>query len=38
MGALGVVVVSFYKRAYQPAILNAVWACIALVALASLLR
>lgn len=32
-GAIGIVLVSFYKRAYQPGVLNAVWAFIALVAL-----
>ncbi len=32
-GAVGIVVVSYYKRAYQPAVLNLVWAGIALVAL-----
>jgi hypothetical protein len=35
--ALGIVVVSFYKRAYQPGILNAVWACIALIAITRIL-
>ncbi len=33
-GALGIVVVSFYKRAYQPGVLNIVWMLIALIALA----
>jgi len=35
-GALGIVAVSFYKKAYQPGVLNAVWAVIALVAIISL--
>lgn len=32
-GALGIVLVSLYKSAYQPAALNAVWTFIALVTL-----
>lgn len=32
-GALGIALVSFYKKAYQPGILNIVWAIIALVAI-----
>lgn len=32
-GALGIVLVSFYKRAYQPAALNIIWTLIALVAI-----
>ncbi len=32
-GALGIVVVSFYKRAYQPGIVNVIWATIAVVAM-----
>ncbi len=34
--ALGIVVVSFYKRTYQPGVLNIVWAIIGLVALTKL--
>jgi hypothetical protein len=32
-GAIGIVVVSLHKRAYQPAILNIVWTLIALIAI-----
>lgn len=32
-GALGIVLVSFYKRAYQPGVLNIVWTFIAIVAI-----
>lgn len=32
-GALGILAVSWYRRAYQPAVLNALWAAIAIVAL-----
>ena len=32
-GAIGVVVVSFNKRAYQPGILNLIWTLIAVVAI-----
>ena|SRR3989344_3153583 len=32
-GALGVVLISFYKQAYQPAILNILWATIAFIAI-----
>ena len=37
-GALGVVLVSFHKKAYQPAILNVIWTFIALVAIINILR
>ena len=30
-GALGIIVVSLYKRTYQPGLLNVIWAIIALV-------
>ena len=36
-GALGIVIVSLTKQAYQPAVLNVVWAVIALIALVSIL-
>ncbi len=36
-GAVGIVVVSLYEKAYQPGVLNIIWACIALVALIRLL-
>jgi hypothetical protein len=35
-GAIGIVFVSLHRRAYQPAVLNAVWAIIALLALTAL--
>lgn len=35
-GAGGIAYLSFIKRAYQPAVLNVVWALIALVAIAKL--
>ncbi|HDZ54842.1 MAG TPA: hypothetical protein ENI19_00555 [Candidatus Nealsonbacteria bacterium] len=37
-GAIGIVVVSFYKRAYQPGALNIIWALIALVAILKILN
>ncbi|NMB70295.1 hypothetical protein GYA27_03790 [candidate division WWE3 bacterium] len=36
-GALGIIVVSLSKKAYQPAVLNIVWALIGLVAIIKLL-
>jgi hypothetical protein len=36
-GALGIVTISFYKKAYQPGVLNIIWAIIALVAIARIL-
>lgn len=35
--ALGIVAVSFYKKAYQPGVLNIVWAIVGLVSLGKLL-
>ncbi len=35
-GALGIVAVSFYKKAYQPGVLNVIWTVIALVAIAGI--
>ena len=32
-GAMGIVTVSFHKKAYQPGFLNLIWAIIALVAI-----
>ncbi len=32
-GALGIILISFKKKAYQPAVLNVVWAVIALLAI-----
>lgn len=37
-GAIGIVVVSLYKKAYQPAALNIMWAAIALVAIFNIFR
>ena len=36
-GAIGIVTISFAKKAYQPAMLNLVWMIIALIAIISLL-
>ena len=36
-GALGIVAVSFYKRAYQPGILNILWTLIAIAAILKIL-
>lgn len=36
-GALGIVAVSFYKKAYQPAILNIIWTIIAVAAILKVL-
>lgn len=36
-GAIGIVIVSLHKKAYQPGILNIVWSVIALVALINIL-
>lgn len=36
-GALGIVVISFYKKAYQPCVLNIIWTVIALGAMARIL-
>lgn len=32
-GAIGIVLISLYKKAYQPAVLNLIWTVIAIVAL-----
>lgn len=36
-GALGIVVVSFHKKAYQPGILNIIWTVIAIIAIVQIL-
>ena len=36
-GALGIVYISFKKKAYQPGVLNVIWAIIALIAIIRLL-
>lgn len=37
-GAIGIVIISLYKKAYQPAVLNIIWTLIALVAIISILK
>ena len=37
LGALGIVLVSWRKRDYQPAVLNIIWAIIAVVAMVQIL-
>ena len=32
-GALGIVLVSFYKKNYQPAVLNIIWMAVAVIAI-----
>ena len=36
-GALGIVLVSLYKKAYQPGVLNIIWTIIALVAMVKII-
>ena len=36
-GAVGIVLVSFHKKAYQPGILNIIWAVVALIAIVKIL-
>lgn len=36
-GAIGIVAVSLYKKAYQPGVLNIIWAIIAVVAITQIL-
>ncbi len=36
-GAMGIVAISFYKRTYQPGVLNLIWAGIAFLALMNIL-
>ncbi len=36
-GAVGIVIVSFQKKAYQPGILNIVWTLIALIAIVKII-
>jgi len=36
-GAIGIVVVSLYKKAYQPGILNIIWSVIAILAILNIL-
>ena len=36
-GAMGIVYISFKKKAYQPGVLNTIWAIIAIIAIARLI-
>lgn len=36
-GAIGIVLISLYKKAYQPGILNIIWALIAIIAIINIL-
>jgi len=36
-GAIGIVILSFNKKAFQPAVLNIIWTVIALIAIAKIL-
>ena len=36
-GAIGIVIISFSKKAYQPGVLNLIWAVIALIAIVKIL-
>lgn len=36
-GAIGIVIVSFNKKAYQPGVLNLIWTAIAIVAITKIL-
>lgn len=36
-GAVGIVTVSFYKKAYQPGILNIIWSIIAVIAIINII-
>ena len=37
-GALGIAAVSFYKKTYQPGVLNIIWFVVALIAIIGILR
>ncbi len=37
-GSVGIVLISLNKKAYQPAVLNIIWAVIALIAVFNILR
>ena len=36
-GAIGIAIISFYKKAYQPGVLNIIWTIIALIAIIKIL-
>ncbi len=37
-GAIGILTISFYRRAFQPAILNTVWAIVAIIAIINIIK
>jgi len=37
-GSLGLILISFRKHAYQPAVLNIIWSAIALIAIINIVR
>lgn len=37
-GAVGIVIISLYKKAYQPAVLNIIWTLVALIAIVNMLK
>jgi hypothetical protein len=37
-GAIGIVIISLYKKAYQPAVLNIIWTLVALIAIINILK
>lgn len=37
-GAIGIVIISLYKKAYQPAVLNIIWTAVAFIAIINILR
>ncbi|MDB5238815.1 MAG: echA1 [Candidatus Parcubacteria bacterium] len=37
-GALGIMAISFYKKTYQPGILNLIWFLVALIAIINIIR
>ena len=37
-GAIGIVIISLYKKAYQPAVLNIIWTLVALISILNIIR
>jgi hypothetical protein len=37
-GAIGIVIISLHKKAYQPAVLNIIWTLVALIAIINILK
>ena len=37
-GAIGIVIISLYKKAYQPAVLNIIWTLVAFIAIINILK